>query len=626
MARKKQINETIGLVETTAEGWAFSVGDKKTISERTSNASRVNPDYGRGLEKNGNYDYITANSPFNTSRCGVDVAELIKLSKLAFYNSQSYRNALLNLIFLSNTKIILKGSDEKIINFYKAWLEKINIWQFCNEYFTEWYRSGNLFIWRAASDYKLSDVRKMTQAERETVAKNKKVPIKYVMLDPEMIRAGGAANLINQTYCKVLSQFEVARLKNPQTPQEKEFYNSLDAESKRNIQSGIAPMINLDSENLIAIFNNRQPYEPLAVPTFTPILKLVNLREFMHSADQALLESIDLAVLFCTIGTEDGDLKGYNRSLIAGLTQMLSARGASRAIVAHYSAKAAFILPDLSKVMSPARFDSINSEINAGLMDLFAMSDTFSSSYVKSKIYLELLKQGQDSFLTQFLVPEMKAIADELGFTSVPEVEFEEISLESEAEKMKMFIRMYEMGALTAEGLQQAMKDKTLPLPDINDLQQKEFKRLKDQGLYEPIVGKATADEGRPVGAKKTQTKKAPKSPAKAEVEEENVASLNQIKENMSKMDEVFKTVEAAYKDKHGLQRLYKKHKTLSDTVATNIIANEPMDKWKESVAEYLEHPCSVVINSQREAIMDIMQEHDVPTISAAILYHGGKK
>lgn len=621
MARKKIELDTESFL---GEGdWSYGVGEKRSMIE--SVASRVNPERNGRHGKIGTLDYIASDSsPFcGTSRGGADVADLIKLSKICFYTQQSYRNAILNQVFLSNTKLLVRGIDEKVTNFYKSWLKKINIWQLCNEFFTEWYRSGNVFFWRATGELKLNEIRKLITGPKESIAKNKKISCRYILLDPESIRSLGAASLVNQYYGKLLTSYEVERLKNPSTDEERDFLDTLDEESRKNIRSGIAPLVKLNPENLVFLFNNRQPYEQLAVPTYSPILKTINLKNAMRASDLLLVETIDLVVFFVTIGTEEGRKNGDNKRLIQGLTSLLSARGASRAIITDFSAKADFVLPDLQKIQSPERYEAIDKDINAGLMDLFSMGDTFASSYTKTKIYLELLRQGQDAFLTQFLIPEMEKIADEMGFESIPSVEFEEISLENETEKLKLYIQLYQLGNLTPEGLVEAFKTKELPLLSANNAQQKEFKTQKEQGLYEPLIGGPKEDAvGRPTGTKQKQTKKTVR-PAGASFE--GMASLNLIRDNMVKMDEVFASVEKVYKEKNGLQRLSKKQKMISDSVATNIIANEKIESWKTSVGSYVDHPFSAVVSEQRQEIMDIMQTYDIDTIAGSIMYHGMK-
>lgn len=594
----------------------------KPMSEYESFSSYAREGGGRGSHgKTGKYDYIGNGHSFFDDGHSTNVSDLIRLCKICFAENQTFRNSILTLVQLSNSSLLVRGENESVVNFYKAWLKKINIWQFCNEFFTEWYRSGNLFIFRAAGDLKLGEVRKLTAQAREELAKNRKVGIKYVILDPQSINNCGASNLLNSHYSKVLTRYEIERLRNPTTPQDIEFLNSLSPENRKSIEAGSAPFIKLNSENLIAIFNNKQPYETFAVPTFSPIIKQINLKNLMLTSDTLLYDTIDLVVLHIQTGYEGGVNTGYNKALVAGMTQMMTARGANRSLITDFSTNIKFVLPDLTSVMPPDRYKDIDRDISAGLMDLFSLSDNFSSSYVKTRIYLELLNQGRDAFLTQFLIPEMEKIAQELGFDSIPEVEFQKVSLESDVEEMKQFIKLYELGVITPEGLKESLETKQLPL--VDDSGQIAFKAQKDKGLYEPIAPKTMSNEnGRPVGAKKTQTKKAIKRPA-GSAAFDGLTSLEKWKSNMPKMDAVFNSVESSYKQKNNLQRLTKKHKMISDSVATNIIASEPMADWADSVSDYLENPFGSIMTAQKEQIMEIASEYEVPLVSAAIFYHG---
>lgn len=637
MPAKKQPQEQIAALNPldwqpkyVPQELAFAIGEKRHSLE--SIASRVCPVPGeRGGRSVGNLDYIAGGaSPFSLSKNGINIRELIELSEISFHTYQSYRNAILNQVFLSNSGILVRGENEQRVNFFKDWLEKINIWNLCNEFFTEWYRSGNIFIWRSNTEITLSDIRERSK-NKETTAKVRKIPLRYTILDPKAVNSLGSATFVNQLYGKLLTAYEVERYKTPSTPEEREFVRSLTPDERAALKKGTPFVIKLTPDNLIAIFNNKQPYEPLAVPTYTPILQSINLKKCMRQADLLLMETIDMVVFFVTAGVEAGNGNQINERIIKSLTMMLQSKGAGKAIVTHYSAKAEFVVPDLTKIMSADRYEALDREIAAGLMDIFSMEDSYASSYTKTKIYLELLQQSRDAFLTQFLIPEMKRISRELGWDDyVPDVQFEEISLENETEKLKIFVRLYEMGQLTPEGLEQAFKSKELPLTSLNVQQQKNFKKQKDEGNWQPIaanMGDESSEGGRPTGTTQKQSKKTVR-PAGAEIEaeDEGVAYMDVIQNNISKMNVVFSEVERVYKEKYNVQRLSKKTKAICETVATNVISCEPIEKWnEETVREYLDNPFSVFSTPQKQEILALSREFDIPCLSAAIFFHGKK-
>ena len=45
----------------------------------------------------------------------------------------------------SNSPIYLEGENEKSKKFIENWMKKIGIWKLKDQYFREYYRSGNIF-------------------------------------------------------------------------------------------------------------------------------------------------------------------------------------------------------------------------------------------------------------------------------------------------------------------------------------------------------------------------------------------------------------------------------------------------------------------------------------------------
>ena len=627
MAAKKQ---TIAVVPFDGTDSFQAIGDKgRSMGDYEAKASRVNPgaSYDR-RGKIGNLDYIAAqDSPFFSSGggCSIDVSEMIKLCKQSFYHIQVFRNAIISCASLCNTGLVLKGKNQKMVKFYQEWLHKIGIWNLSAMYFLEYFRSGNVFLYTSKGKVKLDEVKRLGKLMKETVAKARELPLRYTILNPESIRACGALNFTDCLYEKLLSDFEVSRLRDPQTPGDIEFAESFTEEERKQIISGINPAMKLKAENLVANFCNKMDYEPMAVPPFVGALKSINLKLSMRNADLILQETIDQVVLLFTCGTEAGILNGTNQKLVAGLTGLLSKRGASRIIVSDFSTKGEFLVPDLNKVMGSAKYESLDVEIANSLMDLFSLGSTgnFSSSYVTTQIYLELLKTARESFLNMFLIPEMEKIADTLGFDTadLPVPSFEEISLESQTEKLKLYTRLYELGYLTPESLADAFENKGMPVYENILEQQKEFKKNKDAELFIPVLNAGQKDAGRPDGTTGKKSKVTNPGPQGSNASED-LSSLSNIRKSMSFMEQVFAQVETEYKKANNMQRLNKKHKEFIENISVNIISSETPSKWSESVAEYIKNPFPK-LTEQKQKILELSSEFELPVISAALLYFG---
>ena len=82
---------------------------------------------------------------------------------------------------------------------------------------------------------------------------------------------------------------------------------------------------------------------------------------------------------------------------------------------------------------------------------------------------------------------------------------FEEVDLRDTSVYSRIYSRLIELGVLTAEEGMQAIESGRFPTPEESLESQKKFQELKNEGLYEPLIGgpKMTQMTGRPPGAKK---------------------------------------------------------------------------------------------------------------------------
>jgi hypothetical protein len=81
------------------------------------------------------------------------------------------------------------------------------------------------------------------------------------------------------------------------------------------------------------------------------------------------------------------------------------------------------------------------------------------------------------------------------------------------------------------------------------------------------------------------------------------------------------KSVEANLRKSHKVKRLNKQQKEIAESIANIIVANEPPEKWKDSIGEYCENPVDKNHDTVKE-ITDIAIEHQVNTFMASVLYH----
>ena len=131
----------------------------------------------------------------------------------------------------SNSELYLDGGSEKSRAFVEKWFERIQIWRIKDQYFREYYRSGNVFMYKLDSKFSTEDLIKLNQiygADNKGVS-SRKIPIRYIFLNPYDFVADRALTFNSKygVYKKILSEYDIERLKDPQTEYDKEVFNAL---------------------------------------------------------------------------------------------------------------------------------------------------------------------------------------------------------------------------------------------------------------------------------------------------------------------------------------------------------------------------------------------------------------
>ena len=78
----------------------------------------------------------------------VDVRDAVILCQKAYYNFSIFRNTIDLMTEFSTSSIYFNGGSKKSQTFFTALFKKINIDNLIDQFFREYYRSGNVFLYR----------------------------------------------------------------------------------------------------------------------------------------------------------------------------------------------------------------------------------------------------------------------------------------------------------------------------------------------------------------------------------------------------------------------------------------------------------------------------------------------
>lgn len=551
----------------------------------------------------------------------LDVRDAVILCQKAYYNVAIFRNTIDLMTEFSCSPIYLTGGSQKSKEFFEAYFKKINLASFQDQFFREYYRSGNVFTYRFDTSLDTEQVMKITQvfgSKLNSIAQDGKIkiPARYTIVNPADIYVGGAVNYAFNIYYKLLSDYELEKLRDPKTDEDKEVYESLPDSVKEQIKnkSNSYILIPLDSKKLAAVFYKKQDYEPLSIPMGFPVLDDINWKLEMKKMDMAITRTMQQAILLITMGAEP-DKGGINQKNLQAMQQLFENQSVGRVLIADYTTKAEFVIPNIGGLIGPEKYEVVDRDIQIGLNNILIGSEKFANQSIKVQVFIERLKQARESFLNEFLIPEIRRISKDLGFKNFPQPAFEEVNLKDDVQYSRIFNRLIELGVLTPEEGVQAIKTGRLPTDEESVESQQKFKDLKNQGLYQPVIGGA-GQAGRPQGTGTPQLTKNVKP-----IGTSKAYSILKIKDNIINAQTLEDEVKAELRKKFNIKKLNFQQKDTAEKITELIIANEKPDFWREKVDLYINKPFDHNTD-QTSKIESIASEHQISSYLASLLYH----
>lgn len=603
--------------------------EKKLTSSEARGNTAVRRNAASTIERTNRFTNIdTGIIPFRYSNyvknlSTLDVRDAVILCQKAYYNVAVFRNTIDLMTEFSSSSIYLTGGSQKSREFFDAYFKKINLTSFQDQFFREYYRSGNVFTYRFDASLDSEQVFKITQVfGSKTLAKGGsiKIPVRYTIINPADVYVGGGVNYSNNMYYKLLSSYELEKLREPKTDEDKEVYEGLSDDIKEKIKNkgNSYILVPLDPKKMAAVFYKKQDYEPLSIPMGFPVLDDINWKLEMKKMDMAVTRTTQQAILLITMGNEP-DKGGINQKNLQSMQQLFENQSVGRVLIADYTTKAQFVIPDIGNLIGPEKYEVVDRDIQIGLNNILIGSEKFANTSIKVQVFMERLKQAREVFLNEFLIPEIRRISKDLGFKNFPIPVFEDIGLKDDVQYSRVFNRLVELGVLTAEEGLQAIETGRLPTPEESIQSQQKFRDFKDQGLYQPLIG-GGAQAGRPMGSTGTPQSTKNVKP----IGTSKAFSVLKIKENILAVQDLEEEVKSSLRKKFEIKKLSNAQKDMAEKITELIIANENPNQWKEKIQGYIENPFDQNSNQVTE-IQSIASEHQVNSYLASLLYHSQK-
>ena len=163
---------------------------------------------------------------------------LLFCAKKRITTFQFFRNTIDLMTEFSISDLYYTGGSKKSREFFETLFKKINIGDLQSRFFREYYRSGNVFMYRFNAKMEKSDAFKINQTFGISQAsEDLEIPAKYIILNPSDIQLQGSITFSTGVYYKVVTDYELQTFKaSPNGRPEQEVFESLPQETKKLIK------------------------------------------------------------------------------------------------------------------------------------------------------------------------------------------------------------------------------------------------------------------------------------------------------------------------------------------------------------------------------------------------------
>jgi hypothetical protein len=436
--------------------------------------------------------------------------------------------------------------------------------------------------------------------------------------------ANNVSSFYENAYEKVLSKSELARLKNPITDDDKELFDALPEDLKKQIKSGIAPSegirIKLDPLKIHSSFAKKQHYEPFAIPFGWQVLEDINAKIEMKRADQAIMRTVENVILLIKTGEKKDQYGGgINQQNIESLRKLFLNGTTGRTLVADYTTSADFILPDLKKVLGPEKYTILNQDIREGLQNIIVGEEKYGNTTAKINVFLDKLREARNSFL-EFLQSEIKRVSKIMGFRQTPVAMFTDISLQDNTELMRIANRLAELGILTPQELMRVFKRGEFPDDDEIGLEQDQYIKDRKGNKWMPLspvpIVSAPIDPNKSVAPMSEKSKVM--TPAGRPSGSIASVSLESIKEITLAANDLECFILDQIKQKTNLE-LTAEQKILARELTEKVVASSEPASWNNRALECVETPAKIIDLVPSEEIQVLAAESGLDDYAAAL-------
>lgn len=567
--------------------------------------------------------------PWEYNNGMVGISRPMILVQKAYANVAVVRNAIESAVEFSCSKIHVKCPNDTVKKYFETWLNRIMIDKFQAQWYRSFYREGQVFSYKFLGQIEKNQYINM---KKEFGATSDRIPIRYIIMNPAQIYLANGIGYNNTNFNKILSTYEVQRLREPQTTEDKQVFDSLPPAIKQQIIDGngyTSIFMPLDPARIQFAFYKKQDFEPFAVPMVWPVLNDIEYKLDLKKMDMSLARTMEHVILLVKNGMKNDEYNkaGMNPNTLNNLAHAFKNTALGRVLVADHTTSAEWLIPPIADLLGPTKYQQVESDIREGLQSIIMGDDKFANAQIKAKVFIERLKEGQGIFMGEFLVPEVNRICEQMGFRNIPTLEYEQIDLNDQTNAQRNYVRLAELGILTPAEVMQALKTGVMPEADSNLAAQTDYTKQREKGYWYPLVGgsadpneeAAPGASGRPAATKAPQTTKK-MTPMGTKGTAGDRFGAYKMAELMTKAEALKQRVALAVSRHYKITQFTPEQESVVLAMTRSIVVNEEVENWTEATAKiYILSPVDIEKESADE-IRRIGMEYDVNDWTASVL------
>lgn len=540
-----------------------------------------------------NNKWFDLNNGFSSDGTGqVSIAEAIRLCQLAYFNHGVIGHVIdvMQEFTINKLDFLCNKKSPKEIMF--GWSEAVGLKTFLDQVALEYYRSGNVFIYRFENTLKASKIKDLNKAFSNIfIDGSSKIPIKYTLINPTLVRLVDSGLIHAKQYLVVIPASEANLLLkafesqpdmfNDMPPEFKTAVESFMGTDKKTRRSSSDLTIRLNPDNVIALHRKKQPYERYAVPFLARALDDIMFKKELRNMDRALARVIGRILIHVKVGNNE---LIPSPAALQALTDKLNYSSVSTYLVTDGTVEINQYYPNVGEMLDGKKYNAINQDIFWALgINPAAFGDgsgSFSNNFLGIKILIERIKDGRDKILRDFLIPECKRVSTAFNLKSEVIPEIIGADLNDSNESAKVYARLYELGVISPQSMIENVREGRVPTYEEEIDRQKEAEQLRSEGLFLPILNRGgnSPNSGRPTGGEN-----APQSKMKKTVP---VGAVSIRAFGQEEYDKCYKEICGIVKDNLKVKKLDDKQKEILAKMCRDFLVTTPYSE--ESLKEYL--------------------------------------